>query len=65
MVSEKEMLKCEGKKIRVKFKDGQILYTFCEEYYQEEDYDESESMLFIPNNLAIGQSEIESIEILN
>jgi len=57
------MKNCIGENILVTFTDGERLSTHCEEYVRKAQEDE-EPMLFVSNNLALYQSEIEGIEIL-
>lgn len=64
MISEKIMEQCLGKKIKITYSDQSLEETFCEQFIRKED-DDDEAILFLPNNLAALQSEIESIEIID
>ncbi len=64
MVTIDQMRECEGKHVKITYNDGDIIEIFCEEYVQAED-EGDEPMLFAPKNLAVLQSEIKSIEILD
>ncbi|MGP1598960.1 hypothetical protein [Peptoanaerobacter stomatis] len=64
MVTTKEMKKCRGKNIKIKFTDGEIWEKrYCDSYQWDED--ESEELMLELGNFLIKQSEIESIEILD
>ncbi|WP_295148429.1 hypothetical protein [uncultured Peptoniphilus sp.] len=64
MISENIMEQCLGKKIKITYNDKSSEETFCEQFIRKED-DDDEAILFLPNNLAALQSEIESIEIID
>ena len=64
MVSTNEMKSVKRKRVRFYFADGEVLDSFVESYQFEEDEDE-EPMLLCSGNLAVFQSELERIEIIN
>lgn len=64
MISTEEMIKAEGKRVKIIFNDGEIWQSkFCNCYHWKQDEDEENVLEF--GNVLINQSEIKSIEILN
>lgn len=63
MVTEKEMLNCIGKKIKIVFADNDTYIGECTEYVIPVLEDE-EPTIFCEPHYAFVQSEIKSIEIL-
>lgn len=64
MVNLKELEKSSHKNVIMKLNNGETVETYIEEYVRKETDDE-EPMLFYDENIAIQQSEIKSIEILD
>lgn len=63
MVSVKEMKNSIKNKVIFHFIDGQTLGSFVESY-EFEDGEDEEPMLLCSKNLAVFQSELEKIEII-
>lgn len=63
MVTVEQMRECEGKYVEITYNDGEMIEFFCDEYVQADD-EGDEPMLFVPKNLAVLQSEIKRLEIL-
>lgn len=64
MISIKEMMNSEKKKINLYFKDGKVWKNVYVDYYLQAEDDDEEPMLEIGRYL-IYQSRIKKIEILN
>lgn len=64
MISEEEMIECHGKHVRIEFTDGDIWENrYCNSFLNQEEDDEENMLLF--DNIAVNQSEIKSIKILD
>lgn len=65
MVTLKEMLNCQEKKIRLYGTNGKILEDYCHALYWERDEEDEEPELEVGEHWLIPQSQIERIEILD